>query len=195
MSEEDAIRTLEAIARKAQAESSLPEIAELLRTRERPARDDCAATEAWAKTSVAIWRVLRDAGRIEEEMHFAFVSWTIECQIHEARLGRGAYSSELADLQKRIDAVEVKLGLAPGEFWPLGEGPPEYHAAHAAQERALDALLVSTLRECGESDMAELLYRDPDAYRRRCERAQRLLRPLPEQLPERGDGLGSRGSL
>ena len=74
---------------------------------------------------------------------------------------------EVAAIGQRIESIERAGGLQPGQYWRLGEGPPEWRAAEREWEEAFDRVWQALLRRFGEHELAELLGRDRAEFERR----------------------------
>ena len=126
----------------------------------------------------------------------AGIPWIVAAQQleHEGEISRGAASyliasfaedttvatwegdPEMGSIGRRIDEIERARGLKPGQYWRLGEGPPEWQAAERQWEEAFDRRWQALLRRVGEHELAELLESDRDEFDRRVHAGESDLR-------------------
>lgn len=65
-----------------------------------------------------------------------------------------------------MDAIKRKHGLKADEYWQRGQGPEDYQRLNKQYEVASEADFVSTLKEFGLSDLADLKQHDPGEFDR-----------------------------
>ena len=136
--------------------------------------------ETWARLRLELNETRYTAGRIDAEIRQAIAGWTIEHCIHAHRWTSGAYDTELGPLEDQLDAIESSAGLGPDDTFAEGEEPPEYRAVQDAYDRVLLDLLEQALREFEETELADLLARDPGTMRERVTLGLARL-PLPQE--------------
>jgi hypothetical protein len=105
---------------------------------------------------------------------FLWRVFTVE-QIHTRRMMDGTYDSELADVQDQIRQVEKRHGLEEDEYFPVGEGPPEWEALQNEFDATLERLFVATLREFELLEEAQLREKEPQEFDRRRELGRRAV--------------------
>jgi hypothetical protein len=76
--------------------------------------------------------------------------------IHGDRWLKGAHRSELEPISEAMRRIEAENGLGEDEFWALDEAPEEYKTLNREYVRILDRHFIPTLREFGESELADL---------------------------------------
>src|SRR4051812_35393993 len=124
--------------------------------------------EAWTRLGpdsteeerLAVYRAVRAAGSVPEKAGFYLVSW----QIDAITLGRA--DEGLRGHEDRVEAVRKAHGLAEDDYWPPGEGPPDYQEAQRQLHDAWEALYAVTLDELGEQEMARLFRTDRGRFDR-----------------------------
>jgi hypothetical protein len=115
----------------------------------------------------------------EPELFFLRVS-TVEW-VHHDRFVDGAYEAALADIQSRMERVRTRHNLSDDEFWPLGDGPPEWELLNREYDAISDRLFVATLREFGLLEEAQLREKEPQEFDRRRELGRRAMH---NELPD-----------
>src|SRR5947209_7217004 len=124
--------------------------------------------EAWLRLGpgsteeerLAVYRAVRDAGSVPEEAAFYLVSWQIDAiTLRHAEEALRGY-------EDRVEAVRRAHGLAEDDYWPPGEGPPDYQEAQRQLHDAWEALYAATLDELGEEEMARLFHTDRGRFDR-----------------------------
>src|SRR4051794_2221846 len=124
--------------------------------------------EAWARLGpdsseeerLAVYRAVRDAGSVPDEAGFYLVSW----QVDAITLRRA--EEALRGHEDRVEAVRRAHGLGEDDYWPPGEGPPEYREAQRQLHDAWEALYAATLDGFGEQGMARLFRTDRGRFDR-----------------------------
>src|SRR5271166_2750950 len=87
--------------------------------------------EAWAALGpdspeaerLAVYQAVRDAGSVPEAAGFFLVSWQIDAITLEHA------AEALSGYEDRIEAIRRAHGLGDEDYWPPGEGPPEFQEA------------------------------------------------------------------
>ena len=115
--------------------------------------------EQHARVWMSLADAMKAAGRITRAAHI-YLSATMLLGIHDQRVTEGEYDAELNPILSRIKLVERAHGLTEDEFWPTGEGPPEYETLSAEFDAVLDQKQAEVFREFGKPWLAELLERD-----------------------------------
>jgi hypothetical protein len=82
--------------------------------------------------------------------------------------------AEIKRIHEASHAVNKAHGLEPDEYFPIEERPDDVKALDDAFERRLHEIHADVLREHGETDMADLLLNDPDAFHRRCDAGREM---------------------
>lgn len=77
---------------------------------------------------------------------------------------------EMLRILRELARVRREHGLPEGEDWCVGEGPEEWVELNEAWERRDHEIRVATLRALGHGEIAEVLERDPEEFRRRSDR-------------------------
>src|SRR5947209_19338033 len=88
--------------------------------------------EQWARLGpgcseeerLAVYQAVRAAGSVPEEAGFYLVSWQIDL------LTLDCAPEVLRDLDDRVEAIRKAHGLGEDDYWPEGEGPPEYQETY-----------------------------------------------------------------
>jgi hypothetical protein len=114
--------------------------------------------DAWAalvpdssdEERLAVYQAVRDAGSVPEAAGFFLVSW----QIDAITLDHAAEA--LRAYEDQIEAIRRAHGLGEDDYWPPGEGPPDYEQAQRQMHDAWDALYAAQLEAHGEHEMARL---------------------------------------
>jgi len=117
-------------------------------------------------------RLLRISGIISEQEYAFYVMFLVE-RIHDERSSSGQYKSEIEPILAQIEEIRSCYGLSQDEYWPRGEGPPEYEILEAQYSEVLDGKLIETLREFRLSEIAELKATSPNEYEVLRERGRR----------------------
>ncbi len=87
----------------------------------------------------------------------------------------------LTELSDQMAEVERAHGLEDDEFWPIGEGPPEYLELSAQYERLSAHLQAEVMRRHGEAEMAYLYEHDRREFDAWYERGRlKIHGPRPE---------------
>lgn len=84
-------------------------------------------------------------------------------------------SPALESIGNRLRAIEKQHGLKGMEFWPRGEGPPEWCDLDHEWERTFDKIIVGKFIEYGELEMAVLYASNREEFNRRYEIGRRLV--------------------
>lgn len=112
---------------------------------------------------IAAARALAAKEAISADAVYYFVEIFLECITARA----ASNDPEMLRLYGEIDRVKLESGLDEDEDWLVGEGPPEWQALTAAWDRREEEIRVATLRALGHDDIADVLERSPDEFRRR----------------------------
>lgn len=126
--------------------------------------DDQSSVEDRAKLYLAIAEARFSAGEISEEDRAFHRRYALENLIYESRLLNGCYEDVLGPISARIKQVQTAHGLTDDEYWPVGEGPPEYVELNDEYKRQLDLKLVEVFREFGADDLAESFQSDRENF-------------------------------
>ncbi|HHW09057.1 MAG TPA: hypothetical protein GXX29_03675 [Firmicutes bacterium] len=134
---------------------------------------------SWKDPSVAIKfielvKALYSSRRISKQ-EFVFYAAMPAIHIHEERWTDGYYDDELQQIVGKIERVRAEYGLANDEYWPLGEGPLEYRRLNEEYESVLVKKLISTFREFGLDELAEMKEKSPDEFDVDFERGRRSI--------------------
>lgn len=98
-------------------------------------------------------QAMRNAGVLDASESHYLISSIIE-QIAEDRVWET--SPALKAISAKMREVEIKHGLTDGQYWPKGEGPPEYENLNAEYDRVIDEILAATFEEHGEIALATM---------------------------------------
>lgn len=75
---------------------------------------------------------------------------------------------ELSELARKMDEIEKRQGLAPHEYWPARQGPPDYEPLRdqgdALLDKINDTILLHVLRLYRFDYIADLFERDHATY-------------------------------
>lgn len=112
---------------------------------------------------IAAARTLATTGVITDDAVYYFVAIFLECLTFEA----AGNDAEMLRLYAEMERVKRAHGLAEDEDWFVYEAPAEWQALNAAWDQRDADLRVSALRAMGHDDIAALLERDPEDFRRR----------------------------
>lgn len=115
---------------------------------------------------------LRDDGKLPDTIAFGQIARALTW-LAEERVIASHRSGELAQLSELIKKIERTHGLGPKDFWPNGEGPPEWQALNKQFDRRVTEIIAELMREHGEIDMAKVLLTDPDRFDRLCTAGRR----------------------
>lgn len=126
--------------------------------------DDLSSVEGRAKHYLAIAEARFSAGEISEEERAFHRRYALENLVHESRWLNGSYEDVLGPIAESIKQLQSEHGLTDDEYWPRGEGPPEYVELNAEYERQLDLKLTEVFREFGADDLAELFLSDRASF-------------------------------
>jgi hypothetical protein len=142
--------------------------------REKAGRLLAAAREAvcGGEASGIIWIVAAQQLEHEGEISRAAGAFLVAAFSEDATIATWDTDPEIAAIGQRIESIERAAGLQPGEYWRLGEGPPEWRAAEREWEEAFDRIWQALLRRFGEHELAELLERDRFEFERRVDSGQ-----------------------
>ena len=117
-----------------------------------------ASLEPGAWISAA--RSLEARGLISADTAIYFTTIFLECITFHALES----DTELLRLTSEMKLFERAQGLQEDETWLISEAPAEWLAMNDAWERRNKAILVATLRELGQADLADLLERNPVGF-------------------------------
>lgn len=126
--------------------------------------DDMSSVEERAKHYLDVAEARFRAGEISEQERAFHRRYALENLVHESRWLNGYYEDVLEPISASIKQLQSEHGLADDEYWPTGEGPPEYAELNAAYERQLDSKLVEIFREFGADDLAALFLSDRESF-------------------------------
>lgn len=126
--------------------------------------DDQSSVEERATHYLDIAEARFNAGEISEEERAFHRRYALENLIYESRLLNGYYEDVLGPISEKIKKVQSDHGLTDDEYWPKGEGPPEYIELNAEYEQQLDLKLVEVFREFGADDLAEFFLNDRENF-------------------------------
>jgi hypothetical protein len=112
---------------------------------------------------LAVFQAVRTAGSVPQDAGFYLVSWQIDAITWDEA------DEALRGIEERLDAIQREHGLGDDDYWPLGEGPPEFEEMSRRYEVAWDALYVARLEDAGEFEMARLFRTDREEFSRRSE--------------------------
>src|SRR5215208_936929 len=104
-----------------------------------------AGDPARARALIATVQRARDAGTIHADEALHFILHATEQMIAEAARD----DPVLTSIDARLEEIERAHGLRTeqGEYWKIGEGPPEYDQGSLEWERRFDDLWAALLRE------------------------------------------------
>jgi len=155
-------------------EDILSEVRELVKNDHKEKKKGRWKDPATAIKYVALAQALYAARRIKRAEYVYYASWPVE-GVYEGRLMDGQYDKKLSPINDLMADIESKCGLKKGEYWPVGEAPPEYERLNKKYELVLDSCRTGVMREFGLSDLADLLLRDRSEYERLRERGRRAI--------------------
>ncbi len=128
----------------------------------------------YASKFLRLTKALYQSRRISRGEYTMYALSCVE-SVHEERWFKGDYRSELDPIDREIEEIKQKHDLAADEYWPRGDGPPEYQRLTNRYSAVLHRKLAATLREFKLDDLAVLLETDPAEYKRLRERGRRAL--------------------
>lgn len=108
---------------------------------------------------------LYESGRFTAEQYFFHCASPVE-SLHEHRLFSGVYDEKIKPISSKIRAVEIKNGLPPDHYWPVGGGPAEYRRLNERYNKTVDSYLAPLFRELGLAHHARLWLNDRAEYSR-----------------------------
>lgn len=112
---------------------------------------------------IAAARKLAAQGAISEDAVYHLVELFLECVTGDA----AANDPEMLRIYDELARVRREHGLAEDEDWLVHEGPAEWQALNEDWDRRDLEIRVGALRALGHDDIAEVLERDPEGFRRR----------------------------
>ncbi|QQR74269.1 MAG: hypothetical protein IPJ17_01345 [Holophagales bacterium] len=127
--------------------------------------------EQRATLNIWIARALRDANVLSQAEYVHKASFWALTVIHHNRFMAGDYDATLEPISQEIAEFEAEHGLASGETWQRGEGPPELQALERRWETAFKATEISVLRDLALDDIATKRESDPAGIGRLARRA------------------------
>lgn len=110
--------------------------------------------EIYVRKHVELSKKLYESSRLSFDEHVFHASLLIEDNHEDSIVATD--DRILAEISKKIDAVQRNHGLKPDEYWARGDGPEEYNALNAQWERRADELLYRHLKDFGADDIADL---------------------------------------
>ena len=110
---------------------------------------------------------LRDRGTLPKALAFGHIARALTW-LAESRVQASHRSGELAELSEDIKAIEKAHGLGAKDFWPNGEGPPEWQALNDQYNRAAIEIAAELMCQHGEDEMAELMLDDLERFDHLC---------------------------
>lgn len=139
-------------------------------------RDDAGARRLMAtarqavcagRTSGIMWIVAAQQLEHEGEIPRAVGAYLVAAFAEDMAIATWDTDPEIAEIGRRIEAIERAGGLRPGEYWRPDEGPPEWQAAEREWGEAFDRRWQELLRRFGEHELADLLEHDREEFERR----------------------------
>jgi hypothetical protein len=109
---------------------------------------------------IAAARSMQRRGIISTDLLIYFAEMFLECVTSYA----SEHDAELLRLYDELHRVERNHGLKEGETWYVDEAPAEWTALNAEWDRRSNAIRVARLREMGDSELADLLEKDPREF-------------------------------
>ena len=172
-----AFNRLEQIARQPMAEARLQQL--IVRNTAKRARGESPTPAESLELGLANY----DAGRFSDDEALCYVRVMLNREVDE-RI-QAVYDQEY---HEKSEAIRVKHGLGPDEFWVPGEGPEEDQALSREFEAARDRVELEVLREHAAKtghpllqEAADLFASDHDEFERRFEVGwQSLFGPIKE---------------
>jgi hypothetical protein len=114
-----------------------------------------------------MWIVAAQQLEHEGEMPRPVAAYLVASFAEDTTVATWESDAQMTAISRRIDEIERAHGLRPGQYWRLGEGPPEWRAAEREWEEAFDQRWQALLRRFGEHEMADLLEQDRHEFDRR----------------------------
>ena len=130
-------------------------------------KERAAAAEANLVLLVGHVQDLRDRGTLPKALAFGHIARALTW-LAESRVQASHRSGELAELSEDIKAIEKAHGLGPKDFWPNGDGPPEWQALNDQYSQVAIEITAEFMREHGEDKMAEIMLADLERFDRLC---------------------------
>jgi len=176
---QDSFRRLERIASQASAPDRVERLFQ--RHQARRARGGTVTWEEHLEFGLAVY----DAGRMPAD---AAVFW-VQRALIDAGPGEDQVQSLYVDgFGGCFEAIHKKHGLADGDDWAPGEGPPEHEALNAEFEEAEHRLYGEVLREYAAKaahpliqEAADLYQADRLAFERRVEKGRQWFFGPPDE--------------
>jgi hypothetical protein len=105
-----------------------------------------------------VYQAVRDAGSVPEKAGFYLVAWQIDAIAWERA------ETELHEMEDRLHELEAEHGSEGVVESPPGQSPSEYSKFLEEYYSAWDELFARTLREFGETKIAELFQKDQEQF-------------------------------
>ncbi|CDX39434.1 hypothetical protein MPLSOD_40075 [Mesorhizobium sp. SOD10] len=130
---------------------------------------------------VALAKALYKSRRISKSQYVVFSAFPVE-SIHDDRMMKGLYDSDLEPITRKLEGIEKRHGLKPGEYWHRSDEPWEYRKLSLEYESILDQKFKEALAEFDLLDLADLKEKNPDEFDRLRERGRRFVFHSDEQI-------------
>jgi hypothetical protein len=121
---------------------------------------EAAEVESWMRAVVTLWQ----RERLDENE----AAYLIDMFAEEV-LQAADRDPDLVALGRRFDEIERAHGLNEDEGFPVGKGPPEWHALHDRWAARVEELKLETIRRSGAERFADQRGRAPAEWESRTE--------------------------
>jgi len=175
------IVAMEALESRAGGESALPELAHQRRASGTGRKPVDWTEPAAVADQIELAKALYQAHRIGTQQYVFYACLPIE-HLHDSRIMAGHYDNELKPIDREMDLIRQREGLADDEFWPSGSGPSSYHELEARWEAVVDRYFAALLNEHGLDDLRVLYETNRTEFDRLRERGRRSA-PAATQSP------------